>query len=488
MKKPRVKVFAGASLSREQVVDYHAQWVYNALVRIDADEVLKKAGKSRADLAGLLYDDEVDQAVSRRKEVLRNTKFNLTPSNSRVAKFVFAELEKHLPTLLMSAIDSRMYGYDVAEMLWDTTGQYNQVVSITSKPLEWFEIKNNGDVNYHPNNGQMPIKISEQDDFVYRYLISINEPSFKMPQGKALLSRVYWLWYFKTNGWRFWSKYLERFGSPLVVGKSDAQTQDEMTRFASVLLSAHNSGVIAVGSGDDVQIAQPSGSGEAFQRYDDAVNKRITTYLLGQTLTSGVDNGGTYGQGAIHQEQQEIIFNSDREHARQTIQRFIDVICYANGVASPQFNWITDVGLQPERASRDLVLYQQGVRFTRSYYGDIYDLEDGHFFLVDTPPSKPTTAPVTQSPVQANAGFDRQFTKEQQALEELADELLAEKHLPMPKEVLKDCIKQANNPTHLFELLADKIGHDLDNNAFSKVLAESLALASARGYIDGERA
>lgn len=29
-------------------------------------------------------------------------------------------------------------------------------------------------------------------------------------------------------------------------------------------LSAHNSGVIAVGSGDDVQIAGASGSGEAF--------------------------------------------------------------------------------------------------------------------------------------------------------------------------------------------------------------------------------
>lgn len=100
-----------------------------------------------------------------------------------------------------------MYGYDVAEMLWDSTGQLNTVTSVVSKPLEWFDINNMGEVKYLPNNGQLPIAISKQDDFMYRYLVQRHEPSFKQPKGKALLSRVYWLWGFKTNGWRFWSKY-----------------------------------------------------------------------------------------------------------------------------------------------------------------------------------------------------------------------------------------------------------------------------------------
>ena len=65
------------------------------------------------------------------------------------------------------------------------------------------------------------------------------------PRGKALMSRVYWLWYFKTNGWRFWAKYLERFGSPLLVGKSNATDQTDMQAFADQLLAAHNSGVFA---------------------------------------------------------------------------------------------------------------------------------------------------------------------------------------------------------------------------------------------------
>lgn len=483
--KPRVRVFASSSLSKEQVIDYQTSWLMHALARIDADEVLKKAGKRRADLAGLLYDDTIDQAINRRKEQLKSTKFNLTPSNSRVAKFVFEQLGEHLDTLLNASIDAKMYGYDVAEMLWDTSGQFNRVMSVTSKPIEWFDMNNRGEVRYFANNGRLPIIISNQDDFVYRYLISVHEPTFKTPNGKALLSRVYWLWYFKSNGWRFWSKYLERFGSPLVIGKSDAENQSEMNEFAQVLLSAHNSGVIAVGNGDDVQIAQPSSSGEAFERYDDAVNKRITVYLLGQTLTSGVDSGGTYGQAMVHQAQQEIVFNSDREFAKTQVQRFIDVICYANDFEPPTFNWIADVGLQPERANRDKVLYEQGVRFTQAYYSDIYDLEDSHFWLVEDK-STGSNVPVTQLPTQASTFMAGEFTKEQEALEQLADDLLAEKHLPIPIDTLKQCIIKATSPTHLFELLADNAGHDLDNNAFAKVMAESLALAGARGYIDSE--
>lgn len=473
--KPRIKVYAGASLTSEQVIDYQTIWLNNALLRIDTDEVLKKAGKNRADLANLLYDDEIDQAVTRRKEALKNTKFNLTPSNSRVAKFVFNQLNEHLNTILDGCINSRLFGYDIAEMIWDLDGQYRQIKSIVSKPIEWFDITTS-DVLYYPNNAQMPIKLSSQDNFAYKYLVAINEPTFKNPKGKALLSRVYWLWYFKTNGWQFWSKYLERFGSPLVIGKSDADTQDEMNQFASVLLSAHNSGVIAVGSGDEVNIAQSSGGGEAFERYYDAVNRRIAVYLLGQTLTTGTDSGGTYGQGLIHQEQQEIIFNSDREHARKIVQRFINLICFANGMTAPVFGWITDVGLQQERAKRDLVLYEQGVRFTTDYYADMYDLENKHFNVLTN-----TTTNNNSSKENTMA-----FTKQQQGLETIADELLGSKTLPIPKDELLDCIKQADNPTHLFELLADKVGNDLDNNAFGKLLSESLTLAIARGYVDSE--
>lgn len=64
----------------------------------------------------------------------------------------------------------------------------------------------------------------------------------------------------------------------------------------------------------------------------------------------------------VHQAQQEIIFNSDREQARVAVQRFIDVLCYANGFESPTFAWVTDTGLQTDRATRDVLLYQQGIK------------------------------------------------------------------------------------------------------------------------------
>ena len=45
------------------------------------------------------------------------------------------------------------------------------------------------------------------------------------------------------------------------------------------------------------------------------------------------------------------------------------------------FEWVSDKGLQLERANRDTVLYGQGVRFTKAYFADMYDLRQEHFYV-----------------------------------------------------------------------------------------------------------
>lgn len=463
------------TLQTAQAIDYQTQYFFKHLLKIDSDEVLKTAGITRQSLGKLLSDDEIDQAIDRRKQALMNGRYQLTPSSGIAPKFVFEELDKFLGDIVTASLDSRLYGYDVAEMVWEL-GKTNRVKSITSKPLEWFNILNTGEVYYYPNNGQSPIEISSQDEFVYRYLVQVNEPTFKQPLGKSLLSRVYWLWYFKHNGWRFWSKFLERFGSPLLVGKADTVTEDEANDFASALLSAHNSGVITVGADDDIQAITANGNGEPFAIFHEAINKRITTYLLGQTLTSGVQKGGTYGQGLVHQEQQQIIFDSDKAHAKKAIQRFIDVICFANGYTPPKFEWVSDRGLQADRANRDKVLYEQGVRFTRAYYGDVYDLEEHHFYLVDDMPVLPNVA-VSNTQSGAKTAINNPYTKNQQRLETLAS--IASNQLNFGE--FAGLIANAKDKDELFDSLCKASLDGIDG------VDGVMSLADLYGFIDDSK-
>ncbi len=75
--------------------------------------------------------------------------------------------------------------------------------------------------------------------------------------------------FFKQNGFKFWAKFLERFGTPIFLGKcKDTETED-MSR---ALLDAHAQSVLSIDAEDDVQILSTAGTsgtaGAAFESFN----------------------------------------------------------------------------------------------------------------------------------------------------------------------------------------------------------------------------
>ncbi|PWF33043.1 hypothetical protein DBB30_29210, partial [Yersinia pestis] len=97
---------------------------------------------------------------------------------------------------------------------------------IQVKPLEWFEPKNNGELIYREPQANTEINVFQK--WPLKFFLTRRKPSFKQPYGDPLLSKLYWLWFFRTESTKFWVKFLERFGSPLLVGKvgGGSRTQD----------------------------------------------------------------------------------------------------------------------------------------------------------------------------------------------------------------------------------------------------------------------
>lgn len=492
-KKPRYRVKAGGTLSQEQAIDLRGKLFYQQLIRQDTDEILKKAGISRYALKTLLTDPDIDQAVDRRTEELTSSLYTLMPSEGKVAEFIYEQLDLHLEPILQGVIDSKLYGYDVAEMVWgqDNKGR-NVVTKLTSKPIDWFEPKANGDLLWYPNDGSNPKTVSDQDDYQYRYLLQQHKPTYLEPKGKSLLSRIYWLHYFKTNGWRFWSKFLERFGSPILIGKSQAVSEDDAQDFANALLAAHNSGIVVIDKEEDITPVAANSNGEAFVAYNDVAKQGITTYLLGQTLTSGTDGGGTYGQGKIHQEQQEIIFNSDRKHALKAVQQFIDIICLANGYDAPEFKWIAKKVIPVDQLDADKKAYDMGLRFNKSYFVDELGYEERHISHVEMFTGA-TTLPIsakansfaskTWLPFKA-ADSDSEFTDEQMELEAVADEALNASVQPFDANAVLSAINNATDADSLREALFNLCGEGLAESEFTQLVNTALMVADVHGFAD----
>lgn len=455
------------SLSKDEFVSQFDRF-FNTLMTVDTDEILKKLGKSRQSLSALLYDDEIDEKFDRRFENLFQSAFTLSPSEGASAKFVYDELDEHWETLITSIMNAKLYGYSVSEMVWHDDGR---IKSISEKPMGWFEPRKDGGLYYRQDGmGVDGVDVSKMANFKQKLLFCVHRPTHDNPMGKALLSRVYWLHYYKINGFAFWAKNLERFGSPLMVGKTADMDENATSKMASAMLASHDNAVLAIGIDDDVQVINTSGNNVAFEVFDNAIQKRLAKYILGQTLTSGVDSGGTYGQGKVHQDQQEIIFDSDKKFVKKYVQRFINVLCEMNGLPPPTFNWKEQKSLNAERASRDLTLTQMGVEFTHDYFADMYDI-DKKYIKVNVI-TKDVRAMMATGGVPAPTN---PFTDEQMRIEVLADGLT---HQPLPTDQVLEVIKSSQNKDEMITALTELIGGD------DELLMASLAVADLYGVVD----
>jgi len=196
------------ALYNEQAIDY----LVNPLFQYaDTDETLKKLGVHRKELRVLESDDEITACIETRREALISTPWRLELGKARVNNFIWQELDRMIVSTLRGAFNAVLYGYSVQEVIYEqrSDGKIG-LKEVCEKPFEWFEPKSDGRLLYR----SMMNPMGEEVDKQFKFLLTIRNETYRQPYGEALLSRLYWAWMFRTNGWKFWAKNLERAGIP----------------------------------------------------------------------------------------------------------------------------------------------------------------------------------------------------------------------------------------------------------------------------------
>jgi hypothetical protein len=223
-----------------------------------------------------------------------------------------------------------------------------------------------------------------------KFLLTRNGTTWDNPWGEALLSRLWWPWFFRQNAWNYYGQYLERFAIPMLVG-----TGEDMNMITAALAKAQQDAVIAVHTGDQVTALNANGSGhELYARAEEMLVRRIEKVILGQTLTSGTDGGsGNRALGQVHNAVREDKTKSDIELVRPTVQRFVDACFRLNGMRGdpPEVVFGDDRQLSTERAQRDATLKQSGIvkGFSLDYILDNYGFRPGEVEMPDEPAEGP---------------------------------------------------------------------------------------------------
>ena len=477
-----------ASLTTQQAVDqlldllgqYH-----------EPDRLLQQLGKPRSELRSLLSDDEISTALETRRAAVLATDWHLDgqQAGARVVRFVHEQVVAHLPEILRQAWTAVPYGYSVIEAVYREEQGRLVWSALTAPPFEWFRPQQDGTLRFYPSYGDSS-GYGELVDTEYKFFTTTRHPTVTNPHGEALLATLYWPWFFRTHGWTFWARFLERHGAPLLVGKTLRDPQE----MAAALDAAVQSAVLAIGKEDEVAAVGVTNNGESFNAFSNAIDRRIQKTILGQTLTTDVGSSGSYAAAKVHNEVRMDRRLSDCTLVSSTVNRMIEALVKLNfpqGTAAPRFVMEDGKGLDEARAARDKLLCEAGmVQFTPRYIVNHYDLEETDFVI-------PAAAPIETPPVAATATLPYRFaasgggsegetlTPPQQALERLADAVLERVPQPVALAAIREAIEGATAPEEVATRLAALLPES-DPKRFRQIVERALFAADVMGYVAAE--
>ncbi|MFV5502496.1 phage portal protein family protein [Acinetobacter sp. 226] len=456
------------------------QFLVNFGKQPDTDEVLRKAGITRHRLRVLLDDDEIAQVVETRIDALLATPLRVEPNDTEEAQKLNLILKEWFHEIATGAMNALFFGYSVQEAVYELKPEgYVGIQWIGEKPMQWFEPKNDGRLIYRPEG----IGTEHEVDQVFKFFLTRRKATYEQPYGKALLATLYWLFFFKQNGFKFWAKFLERFGTPILLGKcKDTETED-MSR---ALLNAHAQSVLSIDAEDDVQILSTSGTsgtaGAAFESFNNQLIRQIQKVVLGQTLTSGTDGKGSYSLGQVHENVRMDKLKSDIRLVTPTLQAVVNALCALNGWG----DYEVMLGEKPkplnkDQAERDVHLKNAGANLSKEYFVREYGLQEGDLNeQVPTSFNQFTALPRQAFNFKATAN---KLSPEQQEVEELTDGQ-DEFQLLKPDQV-KELIFKSDSPESLAYNLMQLIP-GATQTQFKANLDQALYAADVLGYVTAQ--
>ena len=444
----------------------------------DPDEALRRAGIQRHHLRAVEMDDEITAALDTRREAVVGTPWHLEGGTARWRAELQAELAPHIESLLRGAFSAVPYGYSVMEVVYVNRPDGRAgIASVSEKPLEWFIPASDGlNVRLREPGGSFEgVPVDPR-----KFLLTVRQGSLRNPYGEALLSRAYWPWFFRQNGWQYWMRWLERFGTPLLLGKTSGDPQ----ALAENLAAALSGSALAVGATDEVTAVGPGTGTGHFEALDAVICRRIQKLILGQTLTTDASSGGSYSAAKIADTVRMDRRNADLRLVSLTVQRLLNALWEFNGRSGevPRFVMADDSGLEAARAARDAILVEKvGVRLSPEYIAERYDLDPGEFTMADPQPQAqpPGSPPEAEPTPPAKFAAGQALTPVQQGIEDgLADLQTME---PIPPELVRAAVLAARDEADLRVRLAALV--PLADPRFQETLERASYAAAVLGYV-----
>ncbi len=329
----------------------------DTLFDYDAAPIIGKL--SDADIDKILDDLTVSQADESRKSVTEKKEVIIVTENEKY-KDIFKKA--FTPELISQILDTYMYGFNTFEVNWTLTdGLY--VPSLLQRDYRCFQYKD--DELKFVLDGQL-IDIQE-----YKIITATYRKRFNKPYGNGTISKLYFPVKLKNASLKFWVRFLEKYGSPWAVGKTDDDA-DGLAEEINAMLSGDTA---VIDPEEEINLIHPSGTKGDFDKLIDYCDTQINRVILGGNLTGDVKSG-SHAAASVHNDIREDLANTDKKTLEHVLNTAINYFKELNDIKDDLWVQIKDED-DPliELSSRDKTIADMGYRPKKEYIESTYNIE-----------------------------------------------------------------------------------------------------------------
>ena len=309
------------------------------------------------------------------------------------------------------------------------------------------------------------------------------------PHGVGLGRELYWPWWFKKNGIKFWLIFCDKFGSPTPIGKypSGALPEQKKELLAACEAIQTDAGIIHPDTMSlELLEAARAGSINTYESLCNFMNEEMSKSILGQTLTTQVGDTGSYAASQTHNEVRLDIVKADA-----------DILCGA--LNQKVIRWLVDYQFGPQkwypkmwincdpgedlkvRSEVDKAIFDMGYRPTQEYIQETYSVEVEDVGVNNNP------NPFPMPPKNFSDKGNGRFSGNQQTIEDLIGKVIpdASKALDKNEEMILNVIRNSSNYEEATATL-QKLNLNMD--AFEQMIERSAlaALIFGKYAVKGE--
>ena len=265
-------------------------------------------------------------------------------------------------SILSQILDTHLYGLNPFEINWELENGIF-IPKLINRDYRDFEYNAEGKLEFIGNGFKQEIPDKK---LVY----GIFNQSWRNLYGESSLKKLYFSIKIKNAGMEFWIRFLERFGDPWAIGKTD----DDPQSLAYELYNMLNGSSAVISKDEEISLVQPS-SNVSFKEIVEFCDNQIRSFLLGANL-SGYVSGGSYAATNTHNAIREEIALSDERILLYLCNKTIAYFCEINGITDAISLSLFDEGNPKNDLSlRDKTIFEMGYQPTKEYIEKTYNIE-----------------------------------------------------------------------------------------------------------------